>query len=131
VDNGLDKMMCVKNCPDGYYKTEDKRCVEKWTTIAFQNAPFDNTEYLLRALEVGSRSEPFSNFFDFNNLQVGGNFEKEGKWKFRFDWQLENAVLGQLVWTQTFSPDQPDATLSVDVTHEDPDSRDVQIDAVF
>ena len=134
VDNGLEKIMCVKSCPDGYYKTEDKRCLAKWTVIGYQNSAFNNTEYLSSSLDHAdgvttlstaaekktildlAKQEPMTNFFDVNELDAAGSFVKDGKWKLRFDWQLENEVLGQLVWTQSFAPKQADNTLVVDVS---------------
>ena len=32
------------------------------------------------------------------------------------EWQLENEILGQLIWEQRFAADQPDMSLTVDTT---------------
>ena len=54
--------------------------------------------------------EPLVNFFDFNYLQVGEKFEKNGLWRFKLEWEIEgqlnNPAKAELVWTQNFSPDQ-------------------------
>ena len=50
------------------------------------------------------------NFYDFEAIRmpaVGGyDTTTEGKWKFKFEWQLENQVLGELIWEQSFPPGQ-------------------------
>ena len=48
------------------------------------------------------------NFYDFEAIRMPavGDYDTttEGKWKFKFEWQLENQVLGELIWEQSFPP---------------------------
>lgn len=53
--------------------------------------------------------EKFTNFFDFEALRYKGIWKYEthdrvAKWRFRFEWQLENEVLAELIWDQSFPP---------------------------
>ena len=51
----------------------------------------------------------FQNFFDFESLRYKGiwkydTVDTKAKWRFRFQWQLENEALAELVWDQQFPP---------------------------
>ena len=63
---------------------------------------------LLVTLNTAGQVEPLVNFYDFEAIRmpaVGGyDTTTEGKWKFKFEWQLENQVLGELIWEQSFPP---------------------------
>ena len=46
-------------------------------------------------------------------MAVGEEFEDKvtNKWKLKLDWQLENQILGELIWTQGFAPDSDASVL--------------------
>ena len=82
---------------------------------AYQNTQWNVSDYLIRdtSKKYNETQEPLVNFFDLNDLQVGGRFEKNGLWRFKFEWEIEgqlnNPAKAELVWTQNFSPDQSTA----------------------
>ena len=59
-------------------------------------------------------SEPLINFYDWTSLileaiwardqTANDNSPINGNWKFKFEWQLENNILSELIWTQDFCP---------------------------
>ena len=81
-------------------------------SIAYQNTQWNVSDYLIRdaSKKYNETQEPLVNFFDFNYLQVGEKFEKNGLWRFKLEWEIEgqlnNPAKAELVWTQNFSPDQ-------------------------
>ena len=103
LDAGINKIKCLRSCPEGYYPiVDERRCVEKWRIIAFQDTVIDNLNYTEKATVRGALSDPLVNFWDFDQL---ANFEDtNGLWKFKFEWQLENSMLAELVWTQDYNP---------------------------
>ena len=45
VDAGIGKIQCLERCPDGYFPiVAERRCVEKWAIIAFQDRALDSQE---------------------------------------------------------------------------------------
>jgi hypothetical protein len=122
----------VRICPDGYYTTDENTCVEKWTIIAYQDAIINNTIYVKQENSFGNKTEPLSNFFDFQNLTSGDvtffripipatftSPEIPGYWKFKLDWELENQILAELIWTQTFSTDSDYDHVPIEATPVD------------
>lgn len=73
-DTGLEKMECLKICPEGYHGDADTRkCVESWTVIAFQDSPLlidDFTEHTNSFNVDGGTVEPLTNFFNFDVLDL-------------------------------------------------------------
>lgn len=81
VDLGLEKIQCVKRCPDGYYPTDANRCIEKWTVIGYQDEAINNTLHVVAGqfdasiissdrptgLEYGAKTEPLTTFFDLKD----------------------------------------------------------------
>ena len=88
--------------------------------IGYQDTPFNESTFIDDTLAKPAAKktnrynpdlglvEPLTNFYDFEPLRKKAVWEvnpgSEGVWKFKFEWQLENQVLGELVWTQKFPP---------------------------
>ena len=109
------------------------RCVknfinDKILSLIIQDHPLNNSEYLdwsyTYRVDEG-KIEPYTNFFDLNGLlSTDANFKREcvmgwdtttspktpikkDGWKFRFEWQLPNDQLVEMIWCQTFPADDP------------------------
>ena len=78
--SGLEKIECLKQCPPNYYGDDDtRRCIEKWTVIAYQDSallesdfskPKQNTFNLEDGAQVRGVSEPLQTFFNLDVLSL-------------------------------------------------------------
>ena len=61
---------------------------------AFQNTQWNVSDYLIRPAnkQYNESTEPLVNFYDFRDLAANERFEKNGKWKFKLEWEIEGQV---------------------------------------
>ena len=78
-DTGLEKIECLQECGADYYGDEDtRRCIEKWTVIAYQDSALSESNFTVKVndfnLEADSNergvTEPLQNFFNLNVLSL-------------------------------------------------------------
>ena len=83
----------------------DQRCIEKWTIIAFQDRPINTSAYTERATVYGELTTELTNFWNFDDVFLEDFKEPlTGLWKLKFEWELENSILAEVVWTQNYNP---------------------------